>query len=166
MGIDTGHNGRDGQQMTPEEIREIQAYAASGQQLSTEAAQGVIRLFDLLAQRRPTSTFVPLTPNERLALACRAAEWPEERIAGILHVAEPAVRPLLLGTLSKLAQNLDRGDGDNRSGDRAPGPKPRGGLPGLTVARQLPREDQSDARSEWLIRAVPVDWSGEGSAAP
>ncbi len=94
-----------------------------------------------------------------MALACRAAERPEERIAGTLHLAEPAVRPLLLGTLSKLAQNLDRSDGDNRSGDRARGPKPRGGLPSLAVARPLPREDLSEAQqcTEWLVRAVPVD---------
>jgi hypothetical protein len=152
----------------PEEIRQIQEYAASGQPLSAEAAQGVIRLFDLLGRRRRAGAFVPLTPNERLALACRASAWPEERIAGILHVAEPVVRPLLLGTLSKLAQNLDRSDGDNRSGDRAPGPKPRGGLPSLAAAKPLPREDESKVRQhgEWLVRALPTDWSGEGSATP
>ncbi|HZQ37750.1 MAG TPA: hypothetical protein VFD32_17595 [Dehalococcoidia bacterium] len=124
--------------MSPEEIRQMQEYAASGQPLSAEATQGVIRLFDLLGRRRSVGSFMPLTPYERLALACRAADWPEQRIAGILHVAEPAVRPLLLGTLSKLAQNLGLGDGDHRSGDRAPGPKPHGGPPSLTAAKPLP----------------------------
>ena len=154
--------------MTPEELRQFEEYAASGQPVSTEAAQGVLRLFELLGRLRPAAAFVALTPNELLALSCRASAWPEERIAGILHVVEPAVRPILLGTLSKLVTNLGPGDGDNRSGDRAPGPKPRGGLPSLAVARPLPPEDEREAqrRGEWLVRAIPRDWSGEGSATP
>ncbi|HLZ71992.1 MAG TPA: hypothetical protein VKV26_18970 [Dehalococcoidia bacterium] len=153
--------------MTPDEIREIEQYAASGQPVTAEAAQGVIRLFDLLARHRSTASFVPLDPNERLALACRAAQWPEERLAGMLRAAEPAVRPLLLGTLGKLAHNLGPGGGDNRSGDRAPGPRPRGGPPSLAVTKPLPRDDQTEARQrgEWLVRVVPVDWNGEGSEA-
>src|SRR5579871_2766651 len=154
--------------MTPAEIRTIEEYAASGQPVPAEVAQGVIRLFDVLGRRWQTAAFEPLTPNERLALACRASAWPEERIAGILRVDEPAVRPLLLGTLSKLAHNLHNlgpSDGDNRSGDRAPGPKPRGGLPSLTAAKPLPREDPNLAlqRGGRLVRAVPVDWADEGS---
>src|SRR5690349_16179869 len=106
--------------MTLDEVREIEEYAASGEPLSAEAAQGVIRLFDLFGRRRPVGSFLPLTPNERLGLAGRASEWLEQRIAGILHVGEQAVRPLLLGTLSKLAQSLGRGDGDNRRATAPP----------------------------------------------
>ncbi len=154
--------------MTPAEIRTIEEYAASGQPVPAEVAQGVIRLFDVLGRRWQTAAFEPLTPNERLALACRASAWPEERIAGILRVDEPAVRPLLLGTLSKLAHNLGPGDGDNRSGDRAPGPKPRGGLPSLAVAKPLPREDQLEEqqRAAWLVRAVPADWNTNEGIEP
>ena len=157
--------------MTPEEIQQIEEFAASGQPVSSDIAQGVLRLFDRFDRHRSTGSFVPLAPNERLALACRASAWPEERIAGILNVADPAVRPLLLGTLRKLAHNLHHlgpGDGDNRSGDRAPGPKPRGGLPSLTAAKPLPREDPNLAlqRGGRLVRAVPVDWADEGSGTP
>ncbi len=141
---------------SPEEIRQIEEYASSGQPISAEAAQGVIRLLDLLGRRWPVGAFLPLTPNERLALACRASAWPGQRIVGVLRIAEPAVRPLLLGTLGKLAQNLGPGDGDNRSGDRALGPKPRGGLPSLATAQPLPRGDRNGAppHREWLAGSL------------
>lgn len=145
--------------MTPEEIRQIEEYAASGQPVSAEAAQGVIRLFDRFGRRRrAVAAFLPLDRNEQLALACRASAWPEERIAEILHISAPAVRPLLLGTLSKLAHNLGPGESDNRSG----------GLPSLAAAKPVAREGQEQAprHGERLVRAIPVDWNGEGGSVP
>ena len=76
--------------------------------------------------------------------------------------------PMRSFTLGICTDNLSPSDGDHRSGDRAPGPKPHGGLPGLAAAKPLPRKAVSEARqrAEWLFRAVPVNWKGDGSATP
>src|SRR5579883_157528 len=66
--------------VTPEEIRTVEEDAASGKPVAAAAAQGVIRLFDVPGRRPAHRSFVPLTPNERLALACRASDWPEAQI--------------------------------------------------------------------------------------
>jgi hypothetical protein len=55
--------------------------------------------------------------------------------------------------------------GGETAGDRAPRPRPRGGLPMLTAAKPMPPDDGGlPPRLEGHIRAFPADWGGQRSS--
>jgi len=49
-------------------------------------------------------------------------------------------------------------DEDNGAGDRAPRPRPRGGLPSLKAAKPLRPHDGSPTAMDSFVRAWPSDW--------
>ena len=137
----------------------LQAFAASGLSLTPALAGAMLRTFDRLGRRRSAHGLPALTNEEHEALQCTAAGWPLDRVAAHLHLPAEAVQAALAQTVTKLDRIIDPGSADRGSGDRAPRPKPPGGLADRAVARSLPADAaELLARVERFLCAFPADW--------